>query len=123
VLQLVPADASSDRRILFDIPDIPVHIPGMVRIGLVENGYVKDLKESHADAHTESSADRAMGAGVKARLVESSWMQSGQAWKNVALLMIRNDNVYILSCRSDPAHAAATRADFDQVVASFRWTK
>lgn len=124
VLQLVPAaDPGGDRRILFDVPDLPPHFPGMIQLGLIENGYVGDLKETHKDAHTVSSADHPMQEGAKMRLVESSWTQDGKPYSNVALLMMHKDHVYILSCRSDPAHLAVTRADFDRAAASLHWTK
>jgi len=123
VLQLVPADGSTGRRIVFDIPDLPFHIPGMIPLGLVENGYLNDLKEKHTDVQVESSADHAIGRGAKARLVIASWTQDGGPHLNVSLLMVRNDHVYILACGCDPAHLAATRTDFDKVVDSLQWAK
>src|ERR1700734_1764694 len=30
-----------------DIPDLPVHVPGMIPLSLVVNGYIDDLKKSH----------------------------------------------------------------------------
>jgi hypothetical protein len=123
VLQLVPADGSIGRRIILDVPDLPFHIPGMVQLGLVENGYLNDLKEKHKDLRVESSADYAIGRGAKARRVISTWTQNGSPHQNVALLIVRTDYVYILACGSDPAHLAATRADFDAVVESLQWTK
>jgi hypothetical protein len=123
VLQLVPADGSGSGQVLFDVPDLPPHLPGMIRLGLIEHGYVGDLKETHKDAHTDSSADHPMQEGAKARLVESSWTQDGKPCKNVALLIMRSDHVYILSCRCDPDHLAATRAEFDKAAASLHWTK
>jgi hypothetical protein len=123
VLRLDPADGSSERRILFDIPDLPFNPIGFIPMGSVESGYLDDIKKAHSDMHTDSSADHPMGAGVKARLVELSWKQAGVPWKNVCLLVVRKRSVYLLSCRSDEAHWPATRADFDKVMASLKWTK
>lgn len=123
VLQLVPADGSTGRRIIFDIPDLPFHIPGMIQPGLVEHGYLSDLKEKHKDLRVESSAACPIGRGAQARLVISSWTQDGGPHHNVALLIIRSDHVFILACGSDPAHLAATRTDFDAVAESLHWTK
>ena len=104
-------------------PDLPFHLPGMITLGLIEHGYVSDLKDKYKNVHVDSSADHPMPSGAKARLVESSWTQDGMPHKDVALLILRKDHVYILGCGSDAAHLAATRADFDMLAKSFEWTK
>ena len=123
VLMLLPAEAKQkDRRIAFDIPDLPPHLPGMIKLGLIQNGYVSDLKKEHKDVKIDSSADVKV-PGASARLLRTSWHQNGQPWIDVALLMIHKDRVFILNLDSDDPHLAATRAAFDSIQSSLQWTK
>lgn len=123
-LHLVPADGAANRDITFDIPDLPPHFPGMIRIGLIENGYTGDLKKQHKDLHIDSAADFALkDSAAKARLVISSWNQNGTKHDDVGLLIMRKEVVYILSCNADEKDLPAVRADFDKIVSSLRWDK
>jgi len=122
-LKLVPADGSSGRQITIDVPDLPPHFPGMIRLGLIENGFVKDLKSQHKDVHIERSEDHPANGGAKCRLVESSWTEGGKPRKQMALLMMRKEHVYILAYECNAADAPAVQADFDKIAASLSWTK
>ena len=123
VLVLAPAaEASAKQRIRLDVPDLPPHFPGMIKLGLVQNGYIDDLRKGHPDLKIEESTDRDV-SGASARLVRSSFGQNGQRYEDVALMMIHADRVYILSMISDADRASATRQVFDRIAASVRWTK
>jgi len=123
VLLLVPGDdPKSRRRIRLDVPDLPPHFPGMIRPGLVQNGYLNDLRKEHPDLNVEEAVDRNV-PGASARLVRSAFQQNGQRYENVALIMIHADRVYILSMITDADQLSATRGVFDRVAASVRWTK
>ena len=123
VLMLLPGDGKQkDRHIAFDIPDLPPHLPGMIKLGLIQNGYVGDLKKQHKDLKIDSAADVKV-PGASARLLRTSWHQNGQAWIDVALLMIHKDRVYILNLDADDGHLPATRAAFDSIQSSLQWTK
>jgi hypothetical protein len=122
-LMLVPADGSGGRQITIDIPDLPPHFPGMIRLSLIENGFVKDLKSQHKGVHIDKAEDHAANGGAKARLVEASWTEGGKTRKQVALLMMRGEHVYILAYECDAADAPAVQADYDKVAASLSWTR
>ncbi|HET6250241.1 MAG TPA: hypothetical protein VFE47_21300 [Tepidisphaeraceae bacterium] len=122
-LHLIPASGPANRDITFDIPDLPPHFPGMIRLSLIENGYVKDLKKNHADLHVDNSADHDVPGGGKARLVESSWKENGSPRSDVGFLIMRKEQVYIFSCDASAKDLPATRADFDKIIASLRWDK
>lgn len=122
-LLLIPSEGPSDRSISLDIPDLPPHFPGMIRLGLIENGYINDLKPKHAGLKVDRSEVHAAPGGASARLVEISWSAGGKEYRRVGLLMMRKEVVYILSCEADAGNIAAVRADFDRVAGSMRWKK
>jgi hypothetical protein len=123
-LHLIPAGGEAGRDITFDIPDLPPHFPGMIRLGLIESGYIDDLKKNHPGLHVDSATDHAMADGAaKARLVESSWKEGDVTRHDVGLLIMRKDQVYIFSCDASDKDLAATRADFDKMTGAVRWDK
>ena len=123
VLMLVAAEGNSDRDITFDVPYLPPHFPGMIRLSLIENGYVKDQKKQHPGIKVVQSADDARAGGGKARLVELTWQQNGKTYTDLGLLIMRNDVVYIFSADASADDLAAMRADFNKIVGSLTWTK
>lgn len=122
VLKLVPAGRDEGRRITFDVPDIPPHIPGMITLGRIEKGYLDDLKKDHPGLKVEESEDEAVPGG-KGRLVRSTWAEKKDAKMDVALLMMRGEHVYILAADGNAATFDAVRATFDAIAKSLRWTK
>jgi hypothetical protein len=121
-LHLIPADGGGTRNVTFDIPDLPPHFDWMITMGRIESGYTDDLKKKHADLHIDSAVDHAI-EGTKARLIQSSWKVNGVTYTDTGLLIIRKGQVYILTCDSDATNLAATKADFDKIIASLRWDK
>ncbi len=122
-LMLVPADGTSGKQITIDVPDLPPHFPGMIKLGLIESGFVRDLKSQHKGVHIDRAEDHSANGGAKARLVESSWNENGKTRKQVALLMMRGEHVYILAYECDAPDAAEVQRDWDKVAASLRWSK
>ncbi|HZK81633.1 MAG TPA: hypothetical protein VFC46_11210 [Humisphaera sp.] len=123
VLMLVPAQGNSDRDITFDVPGLPPHFPGMIRLSLIENGYIKDQKKQHPGIKVVQAADDPRAGGGKARLVELTWQQNGKAYTDLGLLIMRKDVVYIFSADASADELALLRADFDKIVATLTWTK
>ena len=121
-LHLVPCAAPANCNIRFDIPDLPPHFPGMIRLGLIEHGWVSDQKDTHPGLNVDSSADYPI-SGANARLVQCSWKQDGIAYAGVGLLIMRNDQVYTLAFDADAKGLTQTRTDFDKIAASLRWDK
>jgi hypothetical protein len=119
VLMLVSAAGQS---ISLDVPDLPVHLPGMIPIGLVKNGYLDDLRKhvGKLDIVEESSPEI---PHAKARFVHSSWSNGDHSFIEIALLLVHADRVYIIRADSSAERYQDTRTAFDAVVRSLQWTK
>ena len=123
VLVLAPPDgAGSSQKIRLDIPDLPPHFPGMIKLGLIQNGYIDDLRKQHPDLKLEESTEQTL-RGASARLLRSTWQQNGHPFHDIALMMIHAERVFILSMQSDDDHLGPTRALFDEIARSVTWTK
>ena len=108
--------------ISLDVPSLPPHIPGLIPIGSVRSGYLDDLRKPVGRIRTTDLAPPAVGA--TARFVRSTWTdEDGRAWQESALLIVHADRVYILRGRSLAAEEDATRAAFDEIVRSLKWTR
>ena len=121
-LALCPAETKKDDRITVDIPDLPPHLPFMIKMTRVEHDYLADLKKAHPDLQTKKASDINL-PDSQARLIESTWHTNKQAYDDVALLVIHASNVYIFDAQTDDADLTATRAAFDSIKASIQWTK
>jgi hypothetical protein len=122
VLMLVPTGAiSADTSISLDVPKLPPHIPGLIPIGSVRNGYLDDLKKSVGKLDTKDLPQPGVPDAIQ-RLVRSQWTDGkGVAQQETALLMVHNDGVYILRGRSAISDETKTRGAFDEIVRSMQW--
>ena len=119
---LVPIGATTDEpQITLDVPDLPPHMPWMIQMSRIEHDYLADLKKSHPDLKLQDATD-AHVPGATARLVRCNWRQDKAEHDDVVLLMIHASAVYILDARTDAQHLPSTRAAFDSIDASIRWT-
>lgn len=122
-LTLIPAGASGEkRRITLDVPDLPPHFAWMIQMGRVEHDYLADLKKEHPDLKVIEAADAKIPDSA-ARLVRSTWNEGKRTYDDVVLLMIHASSVYILDAQTDGPHLAETRAAFDSIRSSLKWTK
>jgi hypothetical protein len=122
VWMAVPATGSPAADSLsLDVPSLPVHIPGMIPIGLVKNGYLDDLKTGKTTFATKESTPTIPSA--KARLVQSTWTDQGQPKFETALLLVHGDRVYIVRGNGLTADEPRIAAAFDEVSRSLRWLK
>lgn len=119
VLKLV---GSSGSEMTLDVPALPPHLPGLIPLGMVENGYLDDLKQSYPGLKIDERSDHAV-PGARARLVRSTWpVGDGTDRAEVALLMVHGDHVYILRLTGPAPQVAAARPVFDETARSIRWT-
>jgi len=121
VVLLVPS-ASDSRTISLDEPSLPAHLPGLIPIGLVQNGYLDDLKKKHPGLKIEEQTEDDP-RGNKGRLVHASWAADGKTMDEVTLLAVHGDHVYLLSLDTDRGQYPADRAVFDKIAKSLQWTK
>lgn len=104
-----------------EVPPLPMHVPGMIPIGLVRNGYVDDLKTGKTSFTTKDSTPTIPSA--KARLVQSTWTEQGQPKFETALLLVHGDRVYIVRANGLSADETRVAAAFDEVSRSLKWLK
>ena len=121
VVLLVPS-AGDARTISLDEPSLPAHLPGLIPIGLVQNGYIDDLKKKHPGLKIEEQVEDDP-RGNRGRLVHTSWAADGKTMDEVTLLTVHGDHVYLLSLDTDRAQYSADRAVFDKIAKSLQWTK
>ena len=127
VLLLAPAkattrDGGEPPSIALDVPKLPPHIPGLIPIGSVRNGYVDDLRKNQGAIKTTDLKPPPIPAAA-ARLVRSTWGSQGHEYQETALLMVHADRVYILWARSALSEEPTVRSAFDEVSRSLKWTK
>jgi hypothetical protein len=110
-----------DRSLSLDIPDLPPHVPGMIPLKLVKNGYLDDLRKVHANLQSREESPTIPGA--RAVLVTCTWQSDGKPSSETALLMTHGDHVYILRANTPSGPDADTRAALDSIAHSIQWGK
>lgn len=127
VLLLVPVNRAADdttfatASMSLDVPKLPLHIPGLIPLGAVVNGYAGDLQKRYADINVVESAP-AMLAGANARRVRSRWTANGRPMTEDAVLAVHGDRVYILRLTADARDFPRARDAFEELLGSVRWT-
>lgn len=106
-------------EISLDVPKLPAHVPGLIPLGLVVNGYQDDLKKQVGVLDKRELPPPGGVLGEKAKMVRSAW--DGGAMQETAVIVVHDDHVYILRGRSDAEHERATRETMGQMVGSWRW--
>ncbi len=115
VLMLVDP-ARPGLTISLDVPKLPPHVPGLIPLGMVVNGYVDDLKKQHPGvAVSDALATRV--AGANAKRVRSTWDSQSEE----AVLTVHGDRVYILRANSPVADAASATELLDAILGSVKW--
>jgi len=116
-------DDAGAPELSLDVPDLPPHIPNMIPIGSVRNGYLDDLRKLVGTIKTTDLTPPPIPASAE-RMVRSGWSdRDGKKWQETALLLVHADRVYIVRGRSTVDDEAATRDAFDQIVRSLEWIK
>ena len=116
-------DELPEPSLSLEVPKLPPHVPGMIPIGSVRNGYVDDLCKSVGKLQTSDLTPPPLPS-ASVRLVRSTWSGAdGQARQETALLAVHADRVYILRARSLTADEKGARDAFDAVVRSIQWVK
>ena len=125
VFSLVPADAKPgepERRVSIDVPSLPPHLPGMITVSRVKDGYIK--KQQKKLAECKLLEDIAVSVPqAKAQRVIVTGKLNNQPRTLAAVLMLHNDRVYIIRVDSDNEHYPQSKAVWDQVVSSLQWTR
>ena len=124
-LHLTPTQpgGGGERSITFDAPDIPSIPVFGIPMGMVESGYIDDIRKKHPGLVVEKAVDHKVEGAKKARLVHLFWKRDGTPHQSLSLLIVKGDHVFILSADADEPAWAATKADMDLIVASIVWSK
>lgn len=111
----------SSATISMDVPSLPPHLPGMIRLSLVENGFLDDLKKATTNLRTLEKTDVTV-PDAQARRVVTSWSKDHTEFRQSAILMIHADRVYILRATAPADQFDATARELDDVLKSLTWT-
>lgn len=112
---------SAQETITVDVPDLPPHVPDMIPLNLVVNGYISDLKKLHPALKSQKHS--ASVPHARAELVDSNWTEQNASSNESALLMVHGNHVFIIRLVAPASDYAAGRAVFDDVVKSLHWLK
>jgi hypothetical protein len=127
VLELVPGasdEKKSPATVSVDVPDLPPHLPGMIRMSLIESHFVDHLKQRFGDVKVEDRKDATLVPQAQERLLTLTWRASdGQQYKQEALLMIHSSRVYIIRGTAPAEDFARADAAFQEVAHSWQWSK
>jgi hypothetical protein len=105
-----------------DVPKLPPHIPGLIPIDSVRDGYVNDFKKKAPDAQATNLSDPGV-PDAKQHRVKLTGHLNGAALINEAVLLVHGDQVFILSVDCDEKSYSAAKAALDLAVQTLRWTK
>lgn len=117
----VAGDNGGQRYIEFDYPDLPLHIPGTISVGMVQGGFVSDLKHRATNVKVVDAPFNLPGASAK--IVQATGIQDKNPLAITVILAVRNDRVYVFDAESDPDFAADAKAVLLEMVTSVKWAK
>jgi hypothetical protein len=109
-------------ELTLDVPKLPWHIPGLIPIDSVRDGYVDDVKKRMAGAKVTNLPDPAL-PDAKQHRVQLTGQINGKPAVNDAVMIVHNDKVYILSIETDPAAYPQLKEKLDAVIASLKWIR
>jgi hypothetical protein len=115
-----PADPAIE--LVLDIPKLPWHIPGMIPIDSVRDGYVDDVKKRMPDAQVNNLMDPSIPDARQHRVMLTGQIDNRPV-VNDAVTIVHGDHVFILSVEVDPAIYPRAKAVLDHAVATLNWSK
>jgi len=108
--------------ISLDVPELPAfRIPGFLPMAQIRSGYADHLRKQAPGGKTEFLEAPSV-PDAKASLVRTIWPRDNPTHVESALILTHADRVYLIRARSPIEDSLATRAAFDQVVKSLRWS-
>ena len=128
VLELSPATdalggaSAQAPTISLDVPKLPPHLPGMIRMGLIENGLLDDLRKQFRDVRLLGRDDQEI-PGTQTRAIKIAWQAGSEEFLQHARLMIHGGRVYIVRATALVAQFERTSKAYDEVIQSLVWTR
>jgi hypothetical protein len=119
-----PDPAKGYAVLSLDVPKLPWHVPGMIPIDPVANGYIDDVKKRLGGEGAKVEQDIAVSIpSAQAKRVKITGVDNGKPSIDEAVTIVHGDKVYILSCDSDDQGYATAKAALDMAVGSIQWIK
>ena len=126
-LLLERAHSEASARVTVDVPYIPPHLPGMMTMTLVVNGYIDDLKTRLSDFTIVQRGDDTLAGAPAQRLLmtgrEQAGDRPGEQRRIAALIAIHDEQVYILQADATPEQIESARLAMAGITAAWVWTK
>ncbi|HEY7087730.1 MAG TPA: hypothetical protein VH518_06540 [Tepidisphaeraceae bacterium] len=126
VLLLERRDAGDAAKVTVDVPYIPLHLPGMVTMNRVVDGYVQNWNKRLTDFSVVERRDDMLAGSPAQRLVitgrDRDGARQGLERKLAALITIRNEQVYIVQANAPPESFDAALAAMTKIVRDWTWT-
>lgn len=114
--------ASPGMTISLEVPELPPHLPGWIPIGLVQKGYLDDMRESHPEVKVATLSTESVD-GATARFLRSDWGAGNETQTEFAWLLVHADHVLILRGISSAGQAENVRRQLEEMVRTIRWSK
>jgi hypothetical protein len=118
---------SDSARVTIEVPYIPPHLPGMMTMRLVVNGYVDDLKKRLSGLSVVERCDDTLAGTSAQRLVMTGRVgagaRQGEERMLAALIAIRKEQVYILEAHATPESFEPARDAMAKMARDWEWTK
>ena len=105
-----------------DVPVLPFHLPGLIPVGLVADGYADDVRRKlMPDAAGPPPSDVAVPDARAERVTRTGHDAAGRATVDDAVVIVHGDAVYVLAIDADPVARPAAEAALAAAVASVTW--
>ena len=124
VLAVTPKDSAGgdgDPVVAVQYPNLPPHIPGLLPLGGVADGYVNDMKKRFPDEKVDQREDAKLD-GANARQIVSSFQKDGNPFREIAMLSVHGDHVYVISATSPSGAFDRSQTAFNQITSKWKWT-
>jgi hypothetical protein len=124
-LMLVPVAAKPEdpvRHLTADLPSLPPHLPGMITLNRVKDGYIKSQKKKLTDAQVIEDSPQSF-PNAKAQRVVVTGKLNGQDRTLAALLLMHDERVYVIRLDCDSSSYSTLKPLWEQMIASLQWTK
>ena len=105
------------------VPKLPAHIPGIIPLPAVQNGYVDDVRKRLKNVKT-TSGEPIRVAGATARKFGISGVDDSGKTKNLLVIaIVKGDHLYIVTGEAPADSFDAARDAVERVAASWKWIK
>ena len=124
-LMLVPMSAKPEdpvRHLTVDLPSLPPHLPGMITLNRVKDGYIKSQKKKLTDAQVIEDSQQSFPSAKAQRVIVTGKL-NGQDRTLAALLLMHDERVYVIRLDCDSGSYSTLKPLWEQMTTSLQWIK